>query len=206
MEMTLKPTALESMYSSPSLISRFAIYPTQEQNYSGSTFWFLNDLFKSSAPAQRPQIQQSAAIIEKEKLFPVSAKEQLDLIYSFFGFSCTDLSKILHVSRPTIYAWIDETEPKIENAEKLRYLAQIAFDIAPEPFCPMFYIFVNRPVEHNEKSLLEYLTDDTQPREFIVALASTIYQMSVDRRKRIEDIPKAKHGGKSGTYDSFLDY
>ncbi|GHV10284.1 hypothetical protein FACS189485_23310 [Spirochaetia bacterium] len=136
----------------------------------------------------------------------MTAKEQLDLIYSFFGFSCTDLSKILHVSRPAIYAWIDATEPKIENAERIKYLAQLAFDIAPEPYCPMFYIFVNRPVEHNEKSLLEYLIDDNQSREFISALAKTVYQMSVERRKRIEDVPKAKHGSKSGIYDSFLDY
>jgi transcriptional regulator with XRE-family HTH domain len=144
-------------------------------------------------------------VSEQKKTIPILPRDQLLLIIGFFGFSNTEISRICGVSRPTVYAWIDGKEPKTENLNKIKNLAQIAFDIAPEPACPLFHHYSEEPIQGYEKSLVDYLIEDTQDRDFIVRLASTIYQMSKERRERIAAIPKAKYGDDPSILEYNLD-
>jgi transcriptional regulator with XRE-family HTH domain len=150
-------------------------------------------------------IPTTSLVFEQKKTIPILPRDQLLLISAFFGFSNTELSRVCGVSRPTVYAWIDGTEPKRENLNKIKYLAQIAFDIAPEPACPLFHHYSEGPIRGYEKSLVDYLIEDTQDREFILQLAAAIYRMSKERRERIEAIPKAKYGDDPSILEYNLD-
>ena len=55
---------------------------------------------------------------------PVHA--QVRSVLEYFGLSKSDLAKILGITRPTLYAWLDgHIEPKSENTRRLVALASI---------------------------------------------------------------------------------
>jgi hypothetical protein len=167
-------------------------------DYSPSPLWrnlVQNDVRTSSAAARR-------SFTVETKHFPATAQEQLLFIFSFYGFSKTELSKILHVSRPAVYAWLDGTEPEKGNREKITKIAQIAFDIDMYPGYPLFHEFVNKPVLNHEKSLIDILSGNKKITVSFSELVRDIYRLTKERRERLQSPLKTGYTGN----DSILDY
>lgn len=49
----------------------------------------------------------------------VSAKEQVEFLSGNVGFSITEISAMLLVTRPTVYEWLDGKDPQASNMERL---------------------------------------------------------------------------------------
>lgn len=60
---------------------------------------------------------------------PMTAAEQLAYVRSVLGVSITDLAELLEVARPTVYAWMQGTEPRDEHLERIQRLERQARDI-----------------------------------------------------------------------------
>ena len=142
---------------------------------------------------QNLQNLSSVNVIKKPNK-PITTREQLMLITAFFGFSKSKLGELLGVSRQCIYDWFNNAEAAINNAKKIKVLADIAYEIAPKPSQQIFHIYANEVISGYDKSLVDYLLDDDIEKEKIVALSKTIYEMSIERWKRIKAIPKAQFG------------
>ena len=124
----------------------------------------------------------------------VTTREQLMLISAFFGFSKSKLGEIFGVSRQCIYDWLDGTEPVNDHYRKIKRLADVAFEVDPQPSQPIFHVYANEAREGYDKSLFDYLLDDDFDTDTVVKLSRTLYEMSKERWKRIDAMPKAKYG------------
>lgn len=60
---------------------------------------------------------------------PMTATEQLSFVRTALGASITDLADLLDVSRPTLYSWMQGTEPRDEHLERLQKLTLQANNI-----------------------------------------------------------------------------
>jgi len=125
---------------------------------------------------------------------PLTTREQLMLISAFFGFSKSKFGEIFGVSRQCIYNWFNDAEPVNEHYEKIKRLADIAFEVDPEPSQQIFHVYANDVMEGYNKSLIGYLLGDDFDKDTVVKLSKTIYEMSKERWKRINSIAKAKYG------------
>lgn len=142
---------------------------------------------------------------EKAKHFPAAVQEQLLFIFSFYGFTKTELSKIMHVSRPSVYAWIEGTEPEREKQEKIKRIAQTAFDIDTNPDYPLFHEFVNKPVLNYKKSLIDILSSKKKIAGSFPELVRNIYHLTKERRKRLQSPAKSGHTDNNSILDYNMD-
>jgi hypothetical protein len=115
------------------------------------------------------------------------------LISAFFGFSKSKLGIIFNVSRQSIYNWFNNAEVAGEHYDKIKRLADVAFEIDPKPSQQIFHIYANDAMEGYKKSLFDYLCDNDFDHDTIVKLSKTVYEMSKERWKRIDAMPKAQY-------------
>lgn len=117
-----------------------------------------------------------------------STSEQVRQILEFFGFSKSELAKIMAVSRPALYAWLDgESEPARENADRLGALAAMALDFDAKSSRPLFHGYIDRPIPGYSKSLLEMLAEPGSEPGLMRTMIEHILSMTRDREKRIAD-------------------
>ncbi|MGA3081503.1 MAG: hypothetical protein ABSD44_08995 [Terracidiphilus sp.] len=110
-----------------------------------------------------PRLEIRATHAE-EKL--TEAGKEIALIRYYFSLTTTDLSRILLVERPTVYAWLDgKSEPNRENRGRIRKLFNIAFRWREKSSLPIGK-FLREPME-GELSLIDLLLRDTLETEAI---------------------------------------
>jgi len=169
-------------------ISELFLYQMQKQTVSSPAFVngliYLHDLKEHLASVQ-----------PREKVAPpITTREQLMLISAFFGFSKSKLGLIFDVSRQAIYDWYNNVEPVQDHYEKIKRLADVAFEVDPKPSQQIFHVYANEVREGYERSLFDYLRDDDFDKDTVVRLSRTLYEMSKERWERIDAMPKAKYG------------
>jgi hypothetical protein len=107
---------------------------------------------------------------------------QLAFVRHYFSLNTTDLSRILLVERPTIYAWLDDKwEPNQENRGRIRKLYQLARawrEISKHPIGR----FLREPLD-GEFSLMDHLVRDPLEMAVINRILNTINDQ-VDRKAR----------------------
>jgi len=134
--------------------------------------------------------------------FSMPPAEQVRLILSFYGFTKSELARLIGISRPALYAWIDGTsEPDTGNLDKLSALAQLARDTCPDRSFTLFHGYVDRPIPGYDKSLLEYFSGMIDDRAFLIVLVKKIALMTVERRERLDVMPKARFSVDTSTLD-----
>ena len=174
----MSPLIVKNIVSSPIFLPNLYVKISRSNisSSSGQFIWFI-------IPDR---------VIEKPK-FPNTPRDQLKLISAFFNFPKAKLGDIFGVTRQSIYDWFDNKNISSENYQKIKRLADVVFEVDPEPSQQVFHIYANEVLEGYEKSLFEYLIDDDFDKNKIVELSKTIYGMSKDRWQRIDSTPKAKY-------------
>ncbi|MBA4158476.1 MAG: hypothetical protein H0X65_13510 [Gemmatimonadetes bacterium] len=124
----------------------------------------------------------------------LTAREQIDRIQEVFSLTVTDLARVLGVSRPTLYAWLQEevfTPRDPEVAERLRELYEMA-TVWDEQVSGQVGRFLKVPVV-DDRSLLELLQQDPWDREAIERALSILQQKVAERleSRRAEHSPDA---------------
>lgn len=138
--------------------------------------------------------------------FTLSPSEQVRLILAFYGFTKTQLAQIIGISRPALYAWLDGTsEPESANHDKLSCMAQLAHDVDAEPAFPLFHGYITRPIPGYDKSLIDYMTGTLTDRVLLSRLIKKIADMTVERRDRLQAMPKPMFLIEEATLDENLD-
>jgi hypothetical protein len=105
-----------------------------------------------SPPRTTPPVDPAAVT-------PVDVGRQLAFARHYLSLNTTDLSRILLVERPTVYAWLDgKWDPKQENKGRIRKLYQVArtwHDMSKQPMGKL----LREPIE-GDTSLMDYLVRD----------------------------------------------
>ena len=108
-----------------------------------------------------------------------SIAEKLSAIFSFFGLSKSDLARILHVSRPSLYAWLKgQSEPGLENMRTIQKLYSLIEPSETGTWSTIFYGYIEKPFGAFKKSLIEALSEPELDEEEIRAMVKEIRQMS----------------------------
>ena len=116
------------------------------------------------------------------------AADNIRAILSYFGLTKSDLARILQVSRPALYAWLNgESEPSPHNLRTIRKLYSLMEPLGTETWFPIFYGYIERPVGAFKKSLLEALSEPEFSEEEIRAMVKEIRQMSQKRAERLAE-------------------
>ena len=72
----------------------------------------------------------------------------------------SELARILRVSRPTVYDWLDGGEPNADNRSRIRTLLRLVSGSRVSADDPLFPRFVRSTLEPGDRSLLELLGEE----------------------------------------------
>ncbi len=117
----------------------------------------------------------------------LSVEEKINVILSFYNLGKSHLSKIIGVSRPTLYAWIGgESDPDEKNLDKLNQLYTIAKEIGGSLEHSIYHGFIDRPIFGYEESLLDTLSKNSKLGPDVKEQITTAYKMSMLREQNMK--------------------
>jgi len=117
----------------------------------------------------------------------LSVEEKINVILSFYNLGKSHLSKIIGVSRPTLYAWIGgESDPDEKNLDKLNQLYTIAKEIGGSLEHSIYHGFIDRPIFGYEESLLDTLSKNSKLGPDVKEQIITAYKMSMLREQNMK--------------------
>ena len=73
----------------------------------------------------------------------------------------SELARVLRVSRPTIYGWLDGGEPNSDNVERVQTLLRLLSESRVSADNPLFPRFVRSPLAAGGTCLIDLLCEDT---------------------------------------------
>lgn len=115
-----------------------------------------------------------------------SVPSQVRMMLDCFGLSKSDLSKILGITRPALYAWLDEqSEPNVENIRRLHSIYEVIREWPEAEQQPLFHAYIERPVAAFSHSLIEVLSAPDIDTEEVRAMVRVIRSMTAERDARI---------------------
>lgn len=118
----------------------------------------------------------------------VSVQEKINAILSFYNLGKSHLSKIMGVSRPALYAWIDgKSNPDEKNWDKINQLYTIAKAINCSLGHSIYHGFIDRPIFGYKESLLNALSKNSKLGPDIEEQIKTAYKMSILREKNMKE-------------------
>jgi predicted transcriptional regulator len=126
----------------------------------------------------------------------ISLENQVEFLRKDIGFNISELSDILHVSRPTVYEWQYSAFPNIQKENRIR-LEEIYEVCIKWEKTNLGAIGNNlRRIMYQDKSLFDLLKEENLDRTSIseiFSLLKEIMQKTQDRKNKHEAFIK-KHG------------
>ena len=124
---------------------------------------------------------------EKSSVDTIPVAEKIQRVLSFYNFGKSHLCKIIGVSRPALYAWIDGTsEPDVENFSKVDQLYSITRELDVSGKQSIHHGFVDKALPGESKSLYQLFVEnqqlDTIPMKKII---ETALNKSISRAENI---------------------
>jgi len=140
--------------------------------------FFSSSMFYSSSGTK----EVTRSIVDEEPSVP----SQVRMILDSFGLSKSDLAKILGITRPALYAWLDgKSEPNIVNIKRLHAIYDIIKSWPDAQKQPLFHAYIERPIGGNSHSLIELLSAPSIDAEEVRSIIRTIQLMTAERAVRI---------------------
>lgn len=111
-----------------------------------------------------------------------STKDQIDLIRKSMGLNISDIATVLHVSRPTVYQWLD-TEISVRNShqKRLNDIYDICLFWSRKKIGSLNAYLYKKP-NNASKSLIEILAEDQLEKNKIHYLLNQIEQLILSRK------------------------
>ncbi len=126
--------------------------------------------FVLGTTASEPLVSISSRIFEmptpyvyisekKSAIDEIPVAEMIHTVLSFYSLGKSHLCKIIGVSRPTLYAWIGNSEPVKENFAKIEQLYSIAreYDVAGNK--SIHHSFIDRALAGEDRSLYQFFVE-----------------------------------------------
>jgi DNA-binding transcriptional regulator YiaG len=183
--------------------------PSKAQRYPGLGIENSTWVITSNSTLMPPFLAEYSSptvirVVPRETSVAVSPAEpavhaQVRSVLQYFGLSKSDLAKLLGITRPTLYAWLDgHIEPKSENTRRLVALASLVERSPGSQEQALFHAYLERPISGFPLALIEALAAPTLDTALIRAMVTKIRIMTTERNVRIgKDTSKPKQAGLS---------
>ena len=152
-------------------------------------FFIVHIGSSSSVYDRRCVFQPNGSVATRQAAVPkqtaLSVVEQLAELMAALALNKSLLAKVLRVSRPTIYEWFADKQPKRENEERLQSILTLMARASVSASSPLNARFVRRPSSVGEPSVVDLLCEDRidSPRA-IAAMGEARILTERDRRQR----------------------
>ena len=113
----------------------------------------------SSSRIERRDIGRFAARFHHIPTLPVA--DQVRELQTALSINKSELARVLGVSRPTVYDWLDGGQPNADNVSRIRTLRRLLRESGVSSAEPLFPRFVRSAVEPGGQSLLDVLVEET---------------------------------------------
>ena len=113
----------------------------------------------SSPRIERRAISRFAARSHHISTLPVA--DQVRKLQTALSVNKSELARILRVSRPTVYGWLDDGQPNADNVSRIRTLLRLLWGPGVTPANPLFPRFVRSALEPGGRPLLDVLVEKT---------------------------------------------
>ncbi len=87
--------------------------------------------------------------------------DQVRELQTALSVNKSELARILRVSRPTVYDWLDDGQPNPGNVSRIRTLRRMLRESRVTPANPLFPRFVRSALEPGGRALLDVLAEET---------------------------------------------
>ena len=116
--------------------------------------------------------------------------EQMQELLAALSLNKSQLARILRVTRPTIYEWLEGNRPNHTNAKRLNALFGVLERASVSSSTPLNARFVRYPVEPGTPSLVDLLEEEQVNENRLVEVmkqAQRLANMASERRENRED-------------------
>ena len=96
-------------------------------------------------------------VLQTQPMSTLPIARQVRELQAALSVNKSELARILRVSRPTVYDWLDGGEPNVDNRSRIRTLVGLVAACRVSANKPLFPRFVRSAVEPGDRSLLELL-------------------------------------------------
>ena len=99
-------------------------------------------------------------VLRAQPISTLPIARQVRELQAALSVNKSELARILGVSRPTVYDWLDAGEPNADNRSRIRTLLRLLSESLVSANNPLFPRFVRSALEPEEQSLLELLGEE----------------------------------------------
>lgn len=136
----------------------------------------------------------TSVYVTEENTAADTVSEKIQKVLSFYNLGKSHLCKILGISRPSLYAWIDgNSEPEPQNFAKVEQLYSIIGELSGADNISIHHSFVDNALPGQNKSLYQLFVENnnlkTQEIKNLIqnALVKSISRKeNINRRRELE--------------------
>ena len=139
----------------------------------------------SSPRIERRAMSRFAARSRHISTLPVA--DQVRELQTALSVNKSELARILRVSRPTVYDWLDDGQPNADNVSRIRTLMRLLWESGVTPANPLFPRFVRSALEPGGRPLLDVLVEE--------AIDEAAVRSAVGRARALGDVIAPGRGG-----------
>ena len=99
-------------------------------------------------------------VMQTQNISTLSIARQVRELQGALSINKSELARILRVSRPTVYDWLDGGEPNADNRLRIRTLVGLVSECRVSANNPLVPRFVRSALESGDPSLLELLGEE----------------------------------------------
>ena len=100
-------------------------------------------------------------VLDNQRIVTLPIARQVRELQTALSVNKSELARILGVSRPTVYDWLDDGEPNAANRARIRTLVRLLSESGGSANNPLFPRFVRSAIEPGNQILLEVLSEET---------------------------------------------
>ena len=116
--------------------------------------------------------------------------EQVQELLAALSLNKSQLARILHVARPTIYEWLRGSKPNVANTKRLHTVLHILERASVSSLAPLNARFVRQPAEFGAPSLIDLLGEEQINEDHLIQAIKQVQRlgdMAFLKRARRED-------------------
>ena len=116
--------------------------------------------------------------------------EQVQELLAALSLNKSQLARILHVARPTIYEWLRGNKPNAANTKRLHTVLHILERASVSSLAPLNARFVRQPAEFGAPSLIDLLGEEQINEDHLIQAIKQVQRlgdMAFLKRARRED-------------------
>jgi hypothetical protein len=122
------------------------------------------------APANSAVAPSSVARGRFRELIALATADQVREVLAALSLNRSQLAEVLHVSRPTLYDWLDGREPNVANSERLLSLLRLLNRAGVDSSNPVNPRFMRQPLSEGGISLLDLLLAGSLDSERVLSV------------------------------------